>query len=332
MSNKGNMLRVGDYLGPNEYLVSKNRAFFAIMQADGNFCVYKGDGPNNNHGLLWDTHTKYFGQPTHVIMQADANFCMYSGANPSMHGAYLWSATGQGRAIGNYFVLLQDDGNLCLYSGKGDKAPTTADFIWNTGNTDPWIDFTIDDVVYDVSKAVIKGTKEYTAHEWEVKDYRQEGLKEVWVSGEVPVTETMEWIDEYRFKIKIETAHYKKVPELVNGRVVMSDSLHKNFKWNDTTTRVTRFDAYIEKPQNFPPGYDASMGFNVKATLINIEVPYTITGKHTLASGAKIPATLNGLYKGAFMRGDLFAEISSYDDVMKWVTVYREPMIYKRKT
>ena len=45
-------LTSGGWLGTNQYLVSMNELFFAIVQGDGNFCVYVGSGPNDNTGTL----------------------------------------------------------------------------------------------------------------------------------------------------------------------------------------------------------------------------------------------------------------------------------------
>jgi hypothetical protein len=32
--------------------------FFAIIQDDGNFCVYKGTGPSDSHGFVWESQSK----------------------------------------------------------------------------------------------------------------------------------------------------------------------------------------------------------------------------------------------------------------------------------
>jgi hypothetical protein len=54
MANKRSFITTAEVLGTDDYLVSDSGLFFAIMQSDGNLCVYRGSGPNNNHGLIWD--------------------------------------------------------------------------------------------------------------------------------------------------------------------------------------------------------------------------------------------------------------------------------------
>ena len=52
-----NLLKPNEYLTSNKYLVSDNKAFFLIMQSDGNLVVYKGSGPSDNKGALWNSKT-----------------------------------------------------------------------------------------------------------------------------------------------------------------------------------------------------------------------------------------------------------------------------------
>ena len=44
MANKGSSLATGAYLATNDYLVSANGLYFAIMQSDGNLVVTTGTG------------------------------------------------------------------------------------------------------------------------------------------------------------------------------------------------------------------------------------------------------------------------------------------------
>jgi cysteine-rich secretory family protein len=57
--HKGSFLKTGEFLGIGDYLVSDNKSYFAIMQADGNLVVYKGTDPDHpdrnapNNGFVW---------------------------------------------------------------------------------------------------------------------------------------------------------------------------------------------------------------------------------------------------------------------------------------
>jgi hypothetical protein len=45
MARKGSGIMSGGYLGVNDYLVSDDNSFFAIMQSDARFVIYRGSGP-----------------------------------------------------------------------------------------------------------------------------------------------------------------------------------------------------------------------------------------------------------------------------------------------
>jgi hypothetical protein len=90
-ANRGSVLTVNDYLRTNDYLVSPNGQFFVIMQSDGNLCVYRGSGPNDNRGCMWWARTDPPGEGVYItIMQNDGNLCVYRGTTPSVE-TYVWS-------------------------------------------------------------------------------------------------------------------------------------------------------------------------------------------------------------------------------------------------
>jgi hypothetical protein len=105
-------------LGTNQYLTSPNGQFFAIMQGDGNLCVYKGSGPGDNRGYVWCSMATAPGGQFFLTMQGDGNLCAYKGTGPGDNRGYLWCtmATASG---GQFFLAMQDDANLCVYRGTG---------------------------------------------------------------------------------------------------------------------------------------------------------------------------------------------------------------------
>jgi hypothetical protein len=86
-----NLLKPNEYLASNKYLVSDNKAFFLIMQSDGNLVVYKGSGPTDNKGALWSSGTSGKGE-SFAIMQSDGNFVVYKGSGPSDNQGVLWNS------------------------------------------------------------------------------------------------------------------------------------------------------------------------------------------------------------------------------------------------
>ena len=123
MANKGSQLCAGQFLAVNDYLVSPGGKYFAIMQGDGNFCVYHGAGPQNQGAFVWGSvQAAKYGPKTgayFAIMQSDGNFCQYNGT-PASQGSFVWGTVqvgGYGPKSGAYFAIMQDDGNFCVYQG-----------------------------------------------------------------------------------------------------------------------------------------------------------------------------------------------------------------------
>jgi hypothetical protein len=110
-------LVTGDTLKTGEYLVSDNRAFYLVMQGDGNLCAYKGSGPGDTVGYLWCNMVTGPGGAFYAVQQDDGNFCVYKGT-PSASKGYHWCnmRTGGGR---QFFTIMQTDGNVCTYRGTG---------------------------------------------------------------------------------------------------------------------------------------------------------------------------------------------------------------------
>ena len=92
-SGSQNMLLPGKYLTSGKYLVSENKEYFAIMQSDGNFVVYKGSGPTDNKGVTWNSDTEGNNE-SFVIMQDDGNLVVYKGTGPTDNKGATWSSQG----------------------------------------------------------------------------------------------------------------------------------------------------------------------------------------------------------------------------------------------
>lgn len=89
-------LDTNEFLKTNEYLVSPNRQFVAILQSDGNFCVKRVSGHStNSYGsdgwwvrCFMDRSPgpdQYFAN-----LQSDGNFCVYRGSDPSKSKGLVW--------------------------------------------------------------------------------------------------------------------------------------------------------------------------------------------------------------------------------------------------
>lgn len=124
-----NVLPLNTPLNVGESLVSKNRQFFAIMQSDGNLCVYRGT-PGNQGPYMWGSQATAGGGAFFTIVQGDGNLCTYFGT-PNQQGAYLWGSQALGDG-GQFFLVMQDDGNLCVYKGSSTNQGA---FVWGSMNS-----------------------------------------------------------------------------------------------------------------------------------------------------------------------------------------------------
>jgi len=112
MANKGSSLATGAYLATNDYLVSANGLYFAIMQGDGNLVIY-GSDPAHQGVFVWNSGVapgigQYF-----VIMQGDGNLVVYKGSDPAHQGAFVWNS-GKAPGAGIYVATMQNDGSLVV--------------------------------------------------------------------------------------------------------------------------------------------------------------------------------------------------------------------------
>src|SRR5205814_6044698 len=104
-----------------------NGAFFAQVQSNnpsygkyGGFGVYKGSGPDQNFGRIWEPKSFISTTitPFYLAIQPDANLCVYQGT-PTARTGTLWCSMVTRSQHGNFFVAMQPDGNLCVYAGSG---------------------------------------------------------------------------------------------------------------------------------------------------------------------------------------------------------------------
>gem|GEM_PF-4195088 len=114
-----NTLYQGQALKINQKMVSANQKYMAVMQADGNFCVYKYD-KGRQGAFVWgsyQTNVKYkLGSNYHLIMQKDGNLCIYNRSKGFQWGSYQvkkYSLTPGCK------LVLTNEGKLNILNEKG---------------------------------------------------------------------------------------------------------------------------------------------------------------------------------------------------------------------
>ena len=123
-----NILKTGDYLRTNEYITSRNKNFYLIMQVDGNLCIYRGSDPLHNNGYVWGTQKTADGIAFFAVMQVDGNFCVYKGTSMSDNRGLVWCAMCNRPGV-SYFAMLQDNGVFTVNIGYSPR--DNHEVIWS---------------------------------------------------------------------------------------------------------------------------------------------------------------------------------------------------------
>ena len=121
--------------------------YYIILQDDGNMCIYRGTGPNDNQGLIWETQTN--GKQQVANPNVAASNGKY-GQNWMPSGGTLAPGDFVGSSNGNLALVMQSDGNLVLYTYQMTKnCQTMAD-----GNTGGGV---LANAAYNIGKLAIPG-------------------------------------------------------------------------------------------------------------------------------------------------------------------------------
>lgn len=121
-------------LAPN-LMGELNIKFFAAMQRDGNFCIYRGVNWSDPRDPVWATRSNTPGGEFYAAVDDHGRFTLHKGTNPSDDRGAIWSsagpqtcflATGQYRSTGQilrsnngaFFAALDIAGSFAVYQGR----------------------------------------------------------------------------------------------------------------------------------------------------------------------------------------------------------------------
>lgn len=99
-------------------LVSTNQKYFALVQSDGNFVLYKSDSFERNNALwasnTWNSHWISNPRPFKLTLLPNGNLVLFDKDNVA-----VWTSNSGGKGQnGSHKLVLQNDGNLVLYDGN----------------------------------------------------------------------------------------------------------------------------------------------------------------------------------------------------------------------
>lgn len=312
----GSIVRVGDYIGTNDYIQSPQGLFFAIQQSDGNFCVYHGSGPDDNHGGVWcSEHPAGEGQ-YFAVMQSDANFCVYRGTDPGHNHGGIWCSM-HTAPEGQYFAVIQDDGNFCVYKGTG--LGDNQGGVWCSMRIDPVADFQIQHIEYDVANAQVLKSGPAELYRQTVTNNTHTDQTST-IEGSESVEETSGWSDSLGITIGVSTSFECGVPLVAEGKVDVSVEANNTYTWNGSETKSKAWS--WSAPITVPPSSTASV--IVSTTLSTIAVPYTLAGTVVFKSGVRMPGHIKGLYTGTNSH-DLTVTYATLDPQTNQIVVQTAP-------
>jgi len=97
------------------YSVNASSVYFLMLLDDGNMCIYRGSGPDDNQGFIWCTGTNGKQQkPNPRYAAAKGKY----GKNYMNSGATLAAGDFVGSTDGSIYLIMQHDGNLVLYTSQ----------------------------------------------------------------------------------------------------------------------------------------------------------------------------------------------------------------------
>jgi hypothetical protein len=198
VANKGSILTTGQVLNLGDYLVSESGLFYATVQPDGNFCVYRGSGPDDNHGGIW---------------------CANDTSLPD----------------GQFFANMQTDGNFCVYKGTGPADNHGG--VWCSMQTDPVIDFEISNIEYDTAAATTLQSGPAELYRQTVSNNTSQAQTSS-ISGSASVTETSGWSDSLAVKLGVKTTIEVGIPFIADGKVELSLEVTNTYTWNGSISKT----------------------------------------------------------------------------------------------
>lgn len=110
-------LEVAQYLMVNDYLVAPDGMSHAVLQQDGNLCVFRGAKPQpGKQASLWCSGSARSKGDYYAMFGADANLCVNRGkapaANREVSTVWCW---GDKEVVGGRYVLRVDGSALVAF-------------------------------------------------------------------------------------------------------------------------------------------------------------------------------------------------------------------------
>jgi len=282
----------------NDYIYSPSRLCFAVLEANGQFNVYAGESPDDPAKIkVWSTGVAV--SPDRVVSElvlrsgpfdhSSKNLQIFTDIPGQSRMALLWACKGSGDLQSPMEGRLGDDGSLSLRQNQ----QGIWNEIWNSGFSDPVVEYTVETIDYDKPRALIKANTPTQILQQILENGG--GIDErMHMSKKMTTQVTSSWSNSVGFKTTIGGSVTAGVPAVSSGTVSWSAEFSSNFTWGES------------KSKGFEIGFDFDLTVPAKKTYrgwaqvteAEIEVPFTVFGELHFKSGRRIKHKLSGTYTG----------------------------------
>lgn len=291
MGHNESSLQNGERLFAGNFLKSKNGLFYALMQEDGNFVVYRGDlfktkPPGYEKTALWSvwpaSQAPGGGTGYHIFMQTDGNLCIY---RQDPH-AVPWCCpkTMDNRGTDGRFLELWDNGRLDIHN------------IWNSDNSDDYGEVEFDKIDYILDPAPkITSLGEPGVSLSQIATNGTSTDQTATLSVTYNKSTTTGWKTSTTLKIGASAKVKAGIPFLAEGEVTTTTEFTQGFEWNKSETKSESIT--VSLPVKVPPGKSVVGKCTWKQSSLNI--PFVAVGKIKFNGYPDLlPVTMEGVYDG----------------------------------
>jgi Clostridium epsilon toxin ETX/Bacillus mosquitocidal toxin MTX2 len=298
-----NVLTMGSWLNTNDMLTAPNGAFFAVMQGDGNFVIYRGQWPNTAPGnSLWATGSNKGPGSYWITMQSDGNLVIYPGSgHPPPAGpphSSIWASKTQRPLGAQYTLRLDDDGSLKIHdesSGVVIWAASTTSGNFPGPVSDALKSFFPSDFQYDLDHAqILSEATEQQGQAEKLQNVTDVQQSEV-LGGSFTTTDTMGWQDQTQVQISGSVSGGVKIPLLADAKLTVTTTVTQQWQTNGSHSQSHTWNWSV--PVVAPP--HKTVEARALITQAAYTVPYIATGTFQYQSGKTIGGVkVAGTYAG----------------------------------
>jgi hypothetical protein len=280
-----------------DYLYSPSRLYFAVLEENGDFNIYRGESPEDaGRVLVWSNHASTR-MPSGYVVTA-----MHLRAGPFDRGTknlqtfvhdpnrgstlrQLWASGGSGNLASPMVALLGDDGSLMIRQDDHD--------VWTSGFSDPVTEFLVEQIQYDAPRGTIQADNEVDVLEETVTN-NSDVNQSMKMARSTLSTVTSNWSKTQTSQFTIGGELQVTIPGVGHAKVTSSSSVTNAFTFGETRAKTASIG--FEFPLVVPAHKTYRGWASVREA--KFEVPYTVFGELHFRSGAKLRHSFSGTYQG----------------------------------